>query len=65
MLLYIWMCVMLQTFAPGGERIAGHYVHTLQSHVRAHVETLAADAPVRPLPTERARRLRSASVLAR
>ena len=40
MLVYIWVCVMMQAFVPGGARFADHQVHALQAHVRAQIETI-------------------------
>jgi hypothetical protein len=56
MLVYIWLCVMLQTFAPGGERLASMHVNAVQSYVRAQIDTLEPAAPLRPTPTQRVRR---------
>jgi hypothetical protein len=56
------MCVMLQAFAPSGDRIAARYVDALQSHIRAQIDTIEpATAPARPTPTQRVRQARGAS----
>lgn len=61
MLIHIWMCVMLQAFAPGGERLAAHYMHALQGYVWGQIEPFAPvqAAPARPTPTERVRQMRT------
>ncbi len=41
MLLYIWMCVMMQAFLPGGDRVASLHAGAYEAHLRAELE----DAP--------------------
>lgn len=41
MLVYIWMCVMMQAFMPGGDRIASYQTGAFEAHLRADIETPA------------------------
>ena len=38
MLVYIWMCVMMQAFMPGGDRIASLHAGAYEAHLRAEIE---------------------------
>jgi hypothetical protein len=38
MLMYIWMCVMMQAFMPGGDRIASLHAGALEAHLRAEID---------------------------
>jgi len=38
MLMYIWMCVMMQAFMPGGDRIASLHAGAFEAHLRAEIE---------------------------
>jgi hypothetical protein len=38
MLMYIWMCVMMQAFVPGGDRIASLQVGAFEAHLRAEID---------------------------
>jgi hypothetical protein len=38
MLMYIWMCVMMQAFVPGGDRIASLHAGAFEAHLRAEIE---------------------------
>lgn len=38
MLLYIWMCVMMQAFVPGGDRIASLHAGAFEAHLRSDIE---------------------------
>lgn len=38
MLVYIWMCVMMQAFMPGGDRIASLQAGAFEAHLRAGLE---------------------------
>lgn len=38
MLIYIWMCVMMQAFMPGGDRIASLHAGAFEAHLRAELE---------------------------
>lgn len=35
MMMYIWMCVMMQAFAPGGSSIASNYVSAMQNQLQS------------------------------
>ena len=41
MLMYIWFCVMMQAFVPGGDRIASLNAGAYEAHLRAELETPA------------------------
>lgn len=41
MLMYIWMCVMMQAFMPGGDRIASLHAGAFEAHLRAEVDAPA------------------------
>jgi hypothetical protein len=41
MLMYIWMCVMLQAFVPGGDRIASLHAGAFEAHLRAEIDAPA------------------------
>lgn len=41
MLMYIWMCVMMQAFLPGGDRVASMHAGAYEAHLRAETETAA------------------------
>jgi len=41
MLVYIWMCVMMQAFVPGGDRIASLHAGAFEAHLRAEVDAPA------------------------
>lgn len=38
MLMYIWMCVMMQAFVPGGDRIASMHAGAFEAHLRSEIE---------------------------
>ena len=38
MLMYIWMCVMVQAFVPGGDRIASLQAGSFEAHLRAEID---------------------------
>lgn len=38
MLMYIWMCVMMQAFMPGGDRIASLHAGAFEAHLRAGID---------------------------
>jgi hypothetical protein len=38
MLMYIWMCVMMQAFVPGGDRIASLQAGAFEAHLRAEID---------------------------
>ncbi len=38
MLMYIWMCVMMQAFMPGGDRIASLHAGAFEAHLRAEID---------------------------
>jgi hypothetical protein len=38
MLMYIWMCVMIQAFVPGGDRIASLHAGAFEAHLRAEID---------------------------
>ena len=38
MLMYIWMCVMMQAFVPGGDRIASLHAGSFEAHLRAEID---------------------------
>ena len=38
MLVYIWICVMMQAFMPGGDRIASYHAGAFEAHLRAEIE---------------------------
>lgn len=38
MLMYIWMCVMMQAFVPGGDRIASLQAGAFEAHLRSEIE---------------------------
>jgi hypothetical protein len=38
MLMYIWMCVMMQALMPGGDRIASLHAGAFEAHLRAEIE---------------------------
>jgi hypothetical protein len=38
MLVYIWLCVMMQAFMPGGDRIASYQAGAFEAHLRAELE---------------------------
>jgi hypothetical protein len=38
MLMYIWMCVMIQAFVPGGDRIASLQAGAFEAHLRAEID---------------------------
>jgi hypothetical protein len=38
MLMYIWMCVMMQAFVPGGDRIASLHAGAFEAHLRADID---------------------------
>lgn len=38
MLMYIWMCVMIQAFVPGGDRIASLHAGSFEAHLRAEID---------------------------
>lgn len=41
MLVYIWMCVMMQAFMPGGDRIASYQAGSFEAHLRAEIDSPA------------------------
>jgi hypothetical protein len=41
MLMYIWMCVMVQAFVPGGDRLASLHAGAYEAHLRAEINTPA------------------------
>ncbi len=41
MLVYIWMCVMMQAFMPGGDRIASYQAGAFEAHLRAEIDSPA------------------------
>lgn len=41
MLLYIWMCVMVQAFMPGADRIASLHAGAFEAHLRAEIASPA------------------------
>ncbi|MEZ5994624.1 MAG: hypothetical protein R3C25_02630 [Hyphomonadaceae bacterium] len=41
MLMYLWVAVMVQAFAPGGDRIAAYASGAFESHLRAEIEAPA------------------------
>lgn len=41
MLVYMWLCVMMQAFIPGGDRIASLHAGAFEAHLR-----LELNAPV-------------------
>jgi hypothetical protein len=67
MLVYIWMCVMLRAFAPGGHHLSDHYVDAVQSYVATQLQDVATTAsPAVPLtPTHHVRRQRTSAALTR
>ena len=42
MLVYIWMCVMMQAFMPGGDRIASYQAGAFEAHLRSGIEATPA-----------------------
>ena len=38
MLMYIWMCVMMQAFVPGGDRLASMHAGSFEAHLRAEID---------------------------
>ena len=38
MLLYVWLCVVMQAFVPGADRIASLQTGALEAHLRADLE---------------------------
>jgi hypothetical protein len=38
MLVYIWLCVMMQAFMPGGDRIASLHAGAFEAHLRAELD---------------------------
>lgn len=65
MLLYIWFAVMVQAFAPGGERLMLQQLNAIESHLLAGIERAPTAAPTRPTPTQRARTRAPAGAMAR
>jgi hypothetical protein len=41
MLVYIWMCVMMQAFMPGGDRIASLHAGAFEAHLRNEIDAPA------------------------
>jgi hypothetical protein len=41
MLIYIWFCVMVQAFVPGGDRIASYQAGAYEAHLRAEIDAPA------------------------
>jgi hypothetical protein len=41
MLVYIWLCVMMQAFMPGGDRIASLQAGAFEAHLRAELDAPA------------------------
>ena len=42
MLVYIWLCVMMQAFMPGGDRIASLHAGAFEAHLRADLDATPA-----------------------
>jgi hypothetical protein len=42
MLVYIWLCVMMQAFMPGGDRIASLHAGAFEAHLRAELDATPA-----------------------
>lgn len=42
MLIYIWLCVMMQAFMPGGDRIASYQAGAFEAHLRAELDATPA-----------------------
>jgi hypothetical protein len=42
MLVYMWMCVMMQAFMPGGDRIASLHAGAFEAHLRAELDATPA-----------------------
>lgn len=38
MMIYIWLCVMMQAFMPGGDRVASLQAGAFEAHLRADLE---------------------------
>jgi len=41
MLVYIWFCVMMQAFVPGGDRLASLHAGAYEAHLRAEIDSPA------------------------
>lgn len=41
MLVYIWLCVMMQAFVPGGDRIASLHAGAFEAHLRSELDSAA------------------------
>ena len=39
MLMYVWLCVVMQAFIPGADRIASLQTGAFEAHLRADFET--------------------------
>lgn len=39
MMIYIWLCVMMQAFVPGGDRVASLQSGAFEAHLRADLES--------------------------
>ncbi len=44
MLFYIWMCVMVQAFMPGGDRIASLHAGSIEAHLRSEISSTTSGA---------------------